>query len=252
MRWMVLVVVGGCWAQPAPIAAPRPQPSASVTPEPIAEPRPPLPPSNPHKDGSSLGPRRNLIAEERVGVILEGSMNRTFPDVTERDALSSCRRDFVQKQPELARRSLTAVLDQYLTRCEAEGIVLERPLSDGRERRARSDVSFTGTVSQRPELVLRVAYCGGESASPDHVTIVADGTSWTSPRLEFQRDGNTCDVAELPLTRALARILEHATESTDVTLSFEGHAISGELAIGDTIKHELRVVLDAFEALVKR
>jgi hypothetical protein len=262
MRWLVLVAVTGCWATPAPVT-PRSAPTAAVArPEaPIvvaATPPPPAPTSVEVRHGRLLLPGRGntIVLDGGIGlvkpdiIVLEGMGMRSLresTDFSEIDYLSSCVRDIVLAQPEPARRPLVVALGQYRTSCDGDHIVLDRPI--GPDRRSKSDASFTGTLSPRPDVSLRVAYCGGDSASPDHVTLVAESGAWTSPRLEFQRDTNNCDVAELPLTRALARTLDRTIESTDVALRFEGHGVAGELVLGDDLKGELRVILDAVDAL---
>jgi hypothetical protein len=201
----------------------------------------------------SLGRRKDQLEAEVLGGPLAPPMRR-LPgpiDVADGDYLSPCVRDYIRTQPEAARHALTAVYARYATRCEDGGVVLERPLGDTRgDRRARPALSLVGRLAvAHPDVALRVATCNGESAAPDHVTIVADGVTWTSSRLEFQRDGNACDVAELPLTHALARVLSDATAATDLAVRFEGHRVTRELVVGDPIKRELRIVLDAIDAL---
>jgi hypothetical protein len=170
------------------------------------------------------------------------------PDVSESDFFSRCVREFVQAQKPVARRAFITALTQYETSCDRDGrVVVEQPLgNDSRERRGHTDVAFTGTLSaQRIDLSLRLAYCG-DAVSPDHITIVADGETWRSQRLEFARDSGGCDVAELPYTRSLGRALERVVESPEASVLFEG--TTGELAITDPIRNELRVFLEALDA----
>lgn len=191
-------------------------------------------------------------------ILLEGGVRRVARtlDVAESDFWSSCVRDFVQAQPEPLRRPLGAALAQYVTSCDAQDrVVLDRPLgSDARERRSRSDVVFVGTLApSRVDITLHVAFCGGEPMAIDRVALVADGTTWTSPRLEFQRDANGCESAELPYSRPLSRVVRRLIESDDGIVRFEGNFdgndVVGELAIGDSLSQELRIVLDAVDAL---
>ena len=253
---MLVGLVSGCWAVPAPAlphTAPLAHAPAPVDPFIAARRIEPVQHEQSRGVGAPSIPGRGAIDRNDV-ILLEGSTNRRIAkasDVAESDFLSQCVREFVLAQPEPTRRPLTVVLTQYFTTCEPNGrIALERPLAfDSRDRRSRSDASFRGTLSQRPDMVLRVAYCSGDSASPDHITIVADGVLWTSQRLEFQRDSNTCDVAELPLTHAFARSLLQVTDATEAVIRFEGHRVSGELAVTETMKRELRIVLEALDAL---
>src|SRR5438105_15766482 len=65
-------------------------------------------------------------------------------DTAASDYWTRCVRDYVQAQPDGARRALTEMLDHYITTCDADGrVVLARPLGpEGRERPARSDLTF--------------------------------------------------------------------------------------------------------------
>lgn len=252
MRRFLFVLVVGCGAAPlapAPVQVPRAAPATTT--EIVTETR-----ARPAPAARNPIVRRGLLQLEMQGeeVVLPTERRHLFDrpiNYAETDFLSRCVREFVQTRSESARRPLIAALAQYATSCDADGrVVLERPLGyDSRDRRARSDAMFTGTLSaQRVDIVLRVAACsGGDSASPDHIAIVADDQTWTSQRLEFARDGNACDVAEMPYTRALGRALFRASESEDAVIRFEGSSV--ELPITDVMKHELRVVLDAVDAL---
>ena len=65
--------------------------------------------------------------------------------------------------------------------------------------------------------------------------------------VEFVRDGSGCDVAELPYTHALARVLVRALDANEPVIRFDDD--DDELVITDSMKHEMRVVLDALDAL---
>ncbi|MEO8706452.1 MAG: hypothetical protein ABI867_40855 [Kofleriaceae bacterium] len=257
MRWFGLApVVAACTSQavvPLRATSSAPEPVVAFVPEPVpvAKPRGP-------QNEQRIPPLHALVERRDDIVAVEGrriGRGMVVLDVAESDFLSLCVREFVQAQPAAVQRTLITALSQYITTCDGEGrVVLDRPLGvDSRDRRSRSDVAFTGTLSaQRVDLTLRVAYCGGDSAAPDHIAITADDDpSWTSTRLEFQRDANNCDVAELPYTRTLGRVLLRATDASTAALRFEGTAWSQNLALGDTTRHELRVVLDVIEAMAR-
>jgi hypothetical protein len=184
-----------------------------------------------------------LLAPRRLGGRRVVERLTAIADI---DMLSRCAREIAQAQPEPARRALVSLLVRHQTTCAADRVVLGGPLDhDGR---TRTHASFVGTLTaDRLELSLRIAYCGGDSASPDAISISSEDHRWTSQRLEFRRDGTACDVAELPFTRALGRVLEAAIAAPDAKLVFEG--TSGELAFDDTLRNELQVVLDAHAAL---
>jgi hypothetical protein len=256
--WLAPMAVVACGVQAAPT---RVQPVSG--PPALAEIAPAVPPVPSPPPRSKQSERIDLVEPRGIRLVdpaergLAGEGRKGNPglgmvDVAESDFLSSCVRELVRLQPGAAQRALIAALAQYATACDGEGrVVLERPLGvDSRERRSRSDVAFTGTLSaQRFELVLRVAYCGGESAAPDHIAIVAPDATWTSSRLEFERDAAGCDVAELPYTRALGRALLRATTAESALIRFEGAGVRGELPLPDPVQHELRTVLDAVAAL---
>jgi hypothetical protein len=170
-------------------------------------------------------------------------------DVAEIDFLGRCARDFILQQPEPARRVLVTALTHYVTACDAETgkLVLERPLGfDSRDRRSRSDAVFLGMLSPRGAgLVLRVSSCGGES-SFDRISVVGVDHQWTSPRLEVRREPNGCDIAELPFTRSLAKVISRALDG-ESTIRFEG--TEAELAFTDQLRDELRSVLNVVDAI---
>ncbi len=260
MRWLVLLAVAGCGASaPAapsrvllPSVAPVSTTNAAVAPTPVKPPTHLEPRRSMPRQGFGLGDRTHLAEAERMDrIVTDGRpMPMRAEDVADVDFLSPCVRDFIRTQPEGARRPLIAACSHYSTSCSDGAVVLERPLG---ERRVGSDASLVGRLSaDRTEISLRVSICYGESASPDHITVEADGVTWTSSRLEFQRDGNGCDVAELPLTRPLGRILAQAVEATEASIRFEGQAASHEREVSDSMKRELRVVLDALGALTAR
>jgi hypothetical protein len=220
--------------------------------EPPARPEPaPMPTLERYEPRDLVGPIGPIVRRAREEVILERRYKKIEPiDVAEIDFLPRCARDFVQTQVAPARRVLVDAFTHYQTSCDADGkVVLERPLGfDSRDRRTRSDVGLAGTIAPRGAgIVLRVASCGAETAY-DRVTIIAAGASWTSSRLEVRRDGYGCDIAELPYTRALAKMLELAIDpGPAAVVRFDGAGI--ELAVTDAIRDELRRVLDAVDAI---
>lgn len=246
---LIWLLVVGCAAGRAPT------PRRAAPPAPVREvievaphkptPRPPLRAPRGRFDIDPLG---NNSAIDDI-IYLEPRPTRRVEDdrmaVSDLDLLGRCAREVVQARPEPARRALVTVLVRYHTSCDANGrVVLERLLGD-RDRRTRSDIGFVGTVGRdRMELALRVATCNGESASPDRIAIVTDTTRWTSPRLEFARDANNCDAAQLPFTNVLGRMLDAAIRQPEAKLAFEG--TDAELVLDDAIKSELVLVLDAY------
>ena len=208
----------------------------------------------PASRAAPLGP---LLVEPAAPVVLPplerglAGRERREPagDIQESELWVPCVRDFVRARPEPARRALTAALARYQTTCGPDGgVVLLGVLGlDGRERRGRSDVGFTGTLSAaRLDVALRVVACGG-GEEPERIAIAADGERWTSPHLSFATDAHGCRVAVLPWTRALARVVWAAAVAADASIAFEGGA--EDLAITDEMKQHLRAMLEALEAL---
>ena len=249
MRLLWLLLVGCAASPPAPRIAAFERPAAPR--ELVAEPaRSPPAPARASREVFELDgrgrPVEDIILLEPTRARFRGERTVSVADI---DMLSRCARDVVHTVPESARRSVVTALLRYQTTCDAEGrVILERPLdSDRNDRRTRTHASFVGWLApNRIELSLRVAFCGGDSASPDHVALVAEDLRWVSPRLEFRRDASMCDVAELPFTSALGRALETAMGSPGAKLVFEG--THGELLLDDALEAEFRLVLDAHAA----
>jgi len=71
---------------------------------------------------------------------------------------------------------------------------------------------------------------------------------WSSTRLELERaDG--WEIAMLPLTRTLARVVRRALDARDTVLRFEGPRGYEDVIITDEMKQDLQVMLDALDAI---
>lgn len=259
LSWFVVAGVAG--AALSGCAAHHPElPRA----EPIAPPvEPPLadqPKPVPAKPGTiaRYGARDlfDPVVRERDPIAIEARWRSTgaepaIVDVAEIDYLGRCAREFILQQPEGSRRVLIAAFTHYVTACDPDTgkLVLERPLGfDSRERRSRPDVAFLGMLAPRGAgLVLRVSACGTQT-SFDRISISSADHRWTSSRLEVRRDPGGCDVAELPFTRALGKVIAQALEGESV-IRFEGSSPDTELAFTDQLRSELRSVLDAVDVL---
>jgi hypothetical protein len=262
-----LLVLLGCGAATAPVpaaapASPATAPRASelAVPEPYRpEPAKPPEPNDP-RDPRDL--RRPWLADLRAPrpaaplVVVRRLVWDPLPSVAfaESELWEPCVRDFVRARPAPVRRALTAALARYQTACAPGGGVALLGVRglDGRERRGRSDVAFTGTLSaSRAEVSLRVASCGGgpapERVALERIVIAADGERWRSPRLSFAQDEHGCDVAELPWTRALARAVWAAVAAENAAITFEGGA--QDLPLTDETKQHLRAMLEVLDAL---
>jgi hypothetical protein len=166
------------------------------------------------------------------------------------DFWSPCVRDFVETQPEAARVALGEALSLYSTTCTkdpAPRVELQTPRVS-RTAPAPSQLALHGVLGRDTcELALRVAYHGAP-VHAERITLIADGVRWTSPRLDFDgQDG--WEVATLPFTRALARVVRRAIDARDTLLRFESATDYEDVAITDELKQALRVMLDALGAI---
>jgi hypothetical protein len=166
------------------------------------------------------------------------------------DYWSPCVRDFVETQPEAAREALGEALSLYSTTCrkDPERRVEFQTPRVGRTAPAPSQLGLIGALGRGTcELALRAAY-HGEPIHAERITLIADGVRWSSPRLDFdERDG--WEVATLPFTRALARVVKRAIEARDTLLRFESAKGYEDVVITDELKQELRVMIDALDAI---
>jgi hypothetical protein len=165
------------------------------------------------------------------------------------DYWSPCVRDFVQTQPEPARAVLGEALSLYSTSCTggpARRVEFQTPA--GRLAPAQSYIGLVGALEQsRGELALRAAF-HGQAVRADRITLIADGARWSSPRIDFE-DDDGWEIATLPLTRELARVVRRAADARDVLLRFESERSYEDVAVSEDMKQDLRVMLDALDAI---
>lgn len=254
----LVLAVAACGGASPPPRTESPPPRAPADPA-VAEPRPAARPQPPRDPRAAIVPGRPLYSNRDEVILREqqrGPTLRLDPSgaVAESQYWDRCVREFVAAQPESIRRALTTAFTRCATQCDPSGrIVLQLTRgSDGRDRRGMSDVGFAGSLSpQRIDLSLRLAYCGQPPPIADHVVITADNQRWTSPPLDFERDEHGCEVVELPTTRSLLRALRTAVDAPDAAVHFEGKRAE-DLVVTEDMKRDLRVMLDAIEALEQR
>jgi hypothetical protein len=166
------------------------------------------------------------------------------------DYWSPCVRDFVETQPEAARAALGEALSLYSTTCTKDPewrVELQAPRA-GRTTPGRSPLALHGTLGRGTcELALRFSY-QGEPAHAERITLIADGVWWSSSRLDFDADDGW-EVATLPFTRSLARVVARAIEARDTVLRFESAKGYEDIVVTDELKQELRVMIDALDAI---
>jgi hypothetical protein len=245
---LVLLVVG-CSAPPRPrsaATAPVPAPASPPTQPAITEPtRPATRPDPTARPG---------LRERRIILEQDGRPRGwdRYTDVAESDLWDACVRDYVRAQPEAARRALTIAFSRFVTRCEPNGDFVVSPPY---ERRDRTHLGFEGRFlpaqSQR-EILLRVAICGPPMTEPTRIAIVGDRGRWVTPRFAFERQRN-CDVALVPYAPSVGRALRDAMDAGEMIVRIEGGEPPAEdLIVTDEMKQDLRVMLDAIEALRAR
>lgn len=163
---------------------------------------------------------------------------------------SPCVRDFVETQPEAARAALGEALSLYSTSCAStpsHRVEFQTPAA-GRTAPERSHLGLVGALERtRGELALRAAY-HGEPVNAERITLIADGVWWSSPRIDVD-DADGWEIATLPLTRELARVVRRAAEARDTRLRFEAPRHYEDVIVTDDMKQDLRVMLDALDAI---
>jgi hypothetical protein len=166
------------------------------------------------------------------------------------DYWSPCVRDFVQTQPEPARVALGEALSLYSTSCSgapARRIELQTPPA-ARMTQPTSHLGLVGALEPtRCELALTAAY-HGEPVRAERIVLISDGQRWSSPRILFAREDGW-ETATLTVTRSLARVVQQAIAARDTVLRFEGARDYQDVAITDDMKQDLRIVLDALDAI---
>lgn len=165
------------------------------------------------------------------------------------DYWSPCVREFVQTQPEDVRLALGEALSLYSTSCTtgpARRIEFRTP----RIRRgpSPSHLGVAGALGAATCELALVAAWYGAPIEPERITLIADGVAWTSPRIDFEHTGGG-EIATLPLSRSLIRVVRRAIDARDTLLRFESQARYEDLAVTDEMKQDLRAVLDALDAI---
>jgi hypothetical protein len=272
---LVSLSSGGCGgAAPAasvPVASSASVPHALEDPaiaEPPPEPqrtpaRPPQPPMTGRRLIQRPGPltvgpvTREVWAIDPLAQVDLGSVDRwlrlpTLLDISNKksDFWSPCVREFVQGQPEGVRDVLGEALSLYSTACTggpSRRIEFQTPRAD-RTALTQSYLGLVGALEGAScELALRAAY-RGPPVRAERIALIADGVRWSSPRIDFDDDGGW-EIATLPLTRELARVVMRTAEARDALLRFEAGAAYEDVVLTDDMKQDLRAMLDALDAI---
>jgi hypothetical protein len=166
------------------------------------------------------------------------------------DFWSPCVREFVLGQAETARDVLGEALSLYSTACTggpSRRVEFQTPRAD-RTAPAQSYLGLVGALEPSTcELALRAAY-HGPPVRAERIALIADGVRWSSPRIDFD-DDDGWEIATLPLTRELARVVMRTAEARDALLRFEAGAAYEDVVLTEDMKQDLRVMLDALDAI---
>jgi hypothetical protein len=272
---LVVGAVSGCGGTPAVTSTPATVASAPA-PRALADPAVPgaRPPGRPRKTPPYVIPRMGPVprlgvpagdplarevwngidpqAQGDLGAVDRWLRLYTLADISNKksDFWSPCVRDFVALQPEAARDALGEALSQYGTACTggpSRRIEFQTPRAD-RAAPAQSYVGLVGALERTScELALRAAY-HGPPVRAERITLIADGVRWSSPRIDFDDNGGW-EIATLPLSRELARVVKRAAEARDALLRFESERAYEDVVLTDDMKQDLRVLLDALDAI---
>lgn len=234
MKWLVAFFVA-CSAPPRP--APAPASEAPKRDLAVAEPvkSPPAPQQEPSDPNAWIVEANRARSPREVFVDTRRNVNQPPQDryVAERDLWSPCVRDFVAAQPSPARRVLTAAFARYLATCDGEKrIAIDAP----REYRERF-VVFRGRLDA---MTLDLVACG--VTPPSSVTISYDGKRWTGIATSTQI--GACTTTSVPDMPSLRRVLRDVVDAKDVAVQ--------DVVVTDEMKRDLRLVLDALDALSAR
>jgi hypothetical protein len=267
------IVASGACGGARPATAPAPVTSAAASPtraepvvpssrQPVAPRNAPLPPGargrlipRPGAPASDpLAREWSAIESPTLGdvIVLDRSLRLpTILDLSNKksDFWSPCVREFVQLQAEVARDALGEALSLYSTSCvggPVRRVEFQTPPA-GRGAPAESYLGLVGALEpNRSELALRAAFHGQLRA--DRITLIADDARWSSPRIDFD-DDDGWEIATLPLTRELARVVRGAADARDVLLRFESARSYEDVTVTEQMKQDLRVMLDALDAI---
>ena len=149
--------------------------------------------------------------------------------VAETDMWSPCVRAYWQAQSDPVRAALRALFRRYMATCDQEGHVVVSAPEYG-----KPSIAFRGTLGDAS-----VAFIACDTETED-VAIVLDGKRvWSG--LGDRRDN--CTVV-IPDGRSLRRALRASMDTRDAVVH-----VGIDFAITDDIKADLRLMLDALDAL---
>lgn len=231
MRVMLVAMLVACGA-PAP-RTPTPPPPAPPPPRDLAVAEPPPKPQ----------PRERRVDADNITWLVDRDVHwrRRLPatrrelKAAESGGWSACVRDYVDALPAHVRRPVTAAFARYKVACDDERRVVLEP------SRTAPAIAFVGPITA---LGLQAVAC----RAFDRLAIEYDGRRWVAGVLATERRTDGCTVAALPNTPALRSVLREAIAASEAVLRFD----DDELAFPEGSRYDLRLMLDALDALSAR
>ena len=231
VRSLLVVLVVACGSSPARTPAPA-QPTPAPRDLAVAEPPPKQPP-----------PARRFDPDDPVWLVDRHTIGRRLPPATQELAVaqsqswSACVRAYVEALPPHARRPVTAAFARYEVTCDAERRVVVAP---PRDHVRQPSISFAGPLAT---IGLQVSAC----RAFDGFAILYDGKRWDAGVLATEERAG-CTVAALPNTPSMRAMLRDVVAARHVALRFDGD----DVVLADGLKFDLRLMLDALDALTAR
>ena len=249
-RIVTFVALVACSAPPKPTtpAARSEDDAPSPSTKAIAEPFAPRPSTEPAPRISRRGPSTVVMLD---GMNASPMVNLRPDDIAQKrsDLWDPCVRDFVLTRAAEIRDDLGDALTQAMTTCvrDTRTVTFEPPRS-GRAYATGSHVGIAGVLTPTTtELVLRVVTRGHP---PDRLTILAGGTRWTSTALDVTHDAIWGrELAAIPYTKRLARIVRHMLDTDGALLRFESATGIEDVPVTEELAIDLRAMIDVFDEL---
>jgi hypothetical protein len=232
--------------RPTPVTADEQReesPSTKAIAEPVTPAPKPIPKPRPMTRGGSEIVTYDQPALPRQRALAAALENKRS------DLWDPCVRELVQTRREEIRDELGDMLAQAMTTCsrETRSVSFEPPRS-GRAYATGSHIGIAGVLTPTTtDVVLRVVVRGPR---PQRLTILAGGTRWTSSELEVTHDAIwQRELAAIPYTKSLARVVRRMIDTDGAILRFESDAGIDDVVVTEELATDLRAMLDVVDDL---